>query len=124
MPAHRGGGPAGAPAAPAPGVGPGPPPPGGRGDGRLTRIAVATSKAGTDKPLKRGYFQVGQVRFNGEWQPAPKAMTHVLDNIRTYANVDVVLKPDKVDVRDEDIVNYKFLYLQRPVEISCQQDLV
>lgn len=78
---------------------------------RLTHMDVAANKTAESLTRKRGYLQVGQVRFNGEWQPAPKAMTRVLESIRSYANVDVVLKPDKVDVRDEDIVNYKFLYL-------------
>src|SRR5207253_2685282 len=79
---------------------------------RLTQVAVTPVPKQGSTPLgKRGYLQVGQIWFKGEWQPAPKAMTHVLDHVRNYANVDVILKPDKVDIRDEDVLNYKFLYL-------------
>jgi hypothetical protein len=78
---------------------------------RLTQTLVASNKPPEETNRKRGYFQVGQVRFKGEWKPAPKAMTKVLENLRGYANVDVLLKPDYVALDDPDVIDYKFLYL-------------
>jgi hypothetical protein len=77
---------------------------------RLTHIPVA--RASTDeKHRPRGFFEVGQVKFKGEWKPAPKAMTKVMESVRGHANVDVLLKPQPVEIDDEDIVDHKFLYL-------------
>jgi hypothetical protein len=83
---------------------------------RLTQVAVASGKPPGATARPRGSLKVGQVWFKGEWQPAPKAMTRVLENVRTYANVDVVFEPAKVDVRDEDVADYKFLYLHGRVK--------
>jgi hypothetical protein len=81
---------------------------------RLTHTQVASNKQPEEKNLKRGYLQVAQVRYKGEWQPAPKAMPRVLESIRD-ANVDVVLKPERVSLTD-DVVDYKFLYLHGKVK--------
>jgi hypothetical protein len=83
---------------------------------RLTQMPVASNKTDTDTPRKRGFFQVGQVAFNGEWNPAPKAMTRVMEHVRGYANVDVLLKPEKVKLDDDDVIEYKFLYLHGRVK--------
>jgi hypothetical protein len=78
---------------------------------RLTEMPVASNKLPADNAVKRGYFQVGQLYFKGEWQPAPRAMTRVMDRVRGDANVDVVYKPVKVALDEPDLVDYKFLYL-------------
>ena len=61
---------------------------------RLTQMPVASSTKPDEKNAKRGYFEVGQVGFNGEYKPAPKAMIKVMEHIRGYANVDVRLEID------------------------------
>jgi hypothetical protein len=87
---------------------------------RLTEMHVASNRTVQDKHGKRGYFQVAQVHFKGEWQPAPKAMTHVMENVRSYANVDVMLKPEKVALSDAEVNDYKFLYLHGRVKPGQQ----
>ena len=82
---------------------------------RGTQMTVAANKVeGTSS--KRGYFRVGQVRFKGEWKPAPKAMMRVMENIRETANVDVKFEPDEVYLQDDDVLDYKFLYLHGRVK--------
>jgi hypothetical protein len=78
---------------------------------RLTEMPVASNKTPADNTGKRGYLQVGQVSFKGEWNAAPKAMTRVMENVRGFTNVDVVYKPVKVELDDSDLTDYKFLYL-------------
>src|SRR5206468_3191359 len=51
----------------------------------------------------------GQVNFSSA--PAPKAMRKVLEDLRGFANIDVVLEPKKVRLSEESIAQYKFLYL-------------
>jgi hypothetical protein len=78
---------------------------------RLTQMQVASARNADEKHRARGYFEVGQLKFNGDWRPAPKAMTKVMENVRGYANVDVLLKPQPISIGDEDLVDHKFLYL-------------
>jgi hypothetical protein len=60
-------------------------------------------------------LQVAQIAFPGESQPAPKAMTRVMDNVRD-AGIDVVLKPARVKLTDDDVADFKFLYMHGRVK--------
>ena len=82
---------------------------------RGTQMAVASNKL-PDTNLKRGYFRVGQVWFKGEWKPAPKAMVRVMESIRADANVDVQFEPERVDIDQDSIADFKFLYLHGRVK--------
>jgi hypothetical protein len=83
---------------------------------RLTEMTVASNRTPEEKHAARGYFQVAQVHFKGEWKAAPKAMTRLMENVRGSANVDVQFKPIEVWLNDEDVSDYKFLYLHGRVK--------
>ena len=83
---------------------------------RLTEMAVASNKTPDEQHGKRGYFQVAQVHFKGEWNAAPKAMTRLMEKVRSTAKVDVRFKPVEVWLNDEDVSDYKFLYLHGRVK--------
>jgi hypothetical protein len=77
---------------------------------RLTQVAVTGQRAETVH--RRGYFQVGQIRHSGDWQPAPRAMPNLMEYVNKTYGLDVMLKPEKLILGDRDVVDLKFLYMQ------------
>lgn len=77
---------------------------------RLTEVAVASDK---DDPrtIPRGYFRVAQLKFQGDYKPAPRAMRNLMDHMRKFAALDVVLKTEEMQVFSPNIRDFKFLYL-------------
>ena len=65
---------------------------------------------GVREPIKRGYLKVAQLRHEGDWQPAPKAMRNLMRAARK-AGLDVVLDTKAVYPTAEEVVDYRFLYL-------------
>ena len=45
--------------------------------------------------MRRGYLKVAQLRRDGDWQPAPKAMRNLMSEARKVG-LDVVLEPTPV----------------------------
>src|SRR5262249_13474683 len=62
-----------------------------------------------EKP-KRGYLQVAQLKHQGDWQPAPKAMYHLMQEARK-AGIDVIMKTEAFVMGDSRVLDYRFLYL-------------
>jgi hypothetical protein len=60
--------------------------------------------------LKRGYLHVGQLRHQGDWQPAPRAMRNLMLEARKVG-LDVVVKTEPVYPSNEEVLNYRFLYM-------------
>jgi hypothetical protein len=77
---------------------------------RLTHVDVASDKD-DNRRIPRGFFKVGQVKFNGDYKPAPRAMRNLMDHMHKFAGLDVVLKTEEVRIFDPFVKNYKFLYL-------------
>jgi hypothetical protein len=77
---------------------------------RLTHVEVASDKDDSRK-VPRGYFKVGQVKFGGDYKPAPRAMRNLMDHMHKFAGLDVVLKTDEVQIFNPSVKDYKFLYL-------------
>ncbi len=77
---------------------------------RLTSVEVA---GGKDDPrvIPRGYMKVAQIKHRGDWQPAPRAMRNLMDHLRKYAALDVVLKTEEIPIYNESIVDFKFVYM-------------
>jgi hypothetical protein len=75
---------------------------------RLTQVRIADDGA-REKP-KRGYLQVGQLRHEGDWQPAPKAMRNLMAEARRVG-LDVLLKTQPIYPSDEGVLDYRFLYM-------------
>jgi hypothetical protein len=66
---------------------------------------------GEGNKLPRGYLKVGQLRHDGDWQAAPKAMRNLMASLRKTAHLDVALLTDEVRPNRNDLLDYKFLYM-------------
>jgi hypothetical protein len=75
---------------------------------RLSQVSITTDDPKA-KP-KRGYLQVGQLRHEGDWQPAPRAMRNLMEEARKVG-LDVVLRTQPVYPSDEAVLDYRFLYM-------------
>jgi hypothetical protein len=77
---------------------------------RLTHVELASSK---DDPavIPRGYLEVAQLQHTGDWQPAPRAMRNLMDHMKRFAGLDVVLKTREIQVQEKAVIDYKFLYM-------------
>lgn len=63
------------------------------------------------KLIPRGYLKVAQLRHDGDWQPAPKAMQTLMSNLREKAKLDVALQTEPMRPNHPDLVDFKFLYM-------------
>ncbi len=75
---------------------------------RLTPVTITADNP--REPPKRGYLQVGQLRHEGDWHPAPRAMRNLMLEARKVG-LDVVLKTQPVYPSDEAVLDYRFLYM-------------
>jgi hypothetical protein len=58
----------------------------------------------------RGAMAVAQMKHEGDWHPAPKAMRNLMREI-AKEGIGVVLKTQEMSVDDKDLIDYKFLYM-------------
>lgn len=58
----------------------------------------------------RGALAVAQIKHDGDWHPAPKAMRNLMRET-AKEGIDVVLKTQEIAVDDKDLIDYKFLYM-------------
>jgi hypothetical protein len=77
---------------------------------RLTQATVLREET-AGKKIPRGYLKVGQLRHEGDWQPAPRAMPNLLAHLRDQAGVDVDLRTEALRPSHADLVDFKFLYM-------------
>ncbi|MCI0738142.1 MAG: DUF4159 domain-containing protein [Gemmataceae bacterium] len=84
---------------------------------RLTETAVASNRDDAGK-MPRGYLKVAQLKHGGDWQPAPKAMRNLMDHMRKFAGMDVVLKTEEIQAFNRGIVDFKFIYMHGRREFS------
>jgi Domain of unknown function (DUF4159) len=61
-------------------------------------------------PIRRGFFKAAQLRHDGDWQPAPKAIHNLMAEARN-TGLDVVLDPKEIHPSAEAVVDYRFLYM-------------
>ncbi len=84
---------------------------------------VEITRDAPKEKAKRGYLQVGQLRHEGDWQPAKKAMRNLMVEARK-AGLDVVYKTKPVDPSDEEVIDYRFLYMHgRTKFLTKKEDL-
>ncbi|GIW80460.1 MAG: hypothetical protein KatS3mg105_2267 [Gemmatales bacterium] len=77
---------------------------------RLTKMDVVRDTE-TEKKVPRGYLQVAQLRHEGDWQPAPRAMRNLMVYLRDGPRLDVVLRTEAIRPGHPDLANFKFLYM-------------
>ncbi len=79
---------------------------------RLTPVEIASGPKDMKEPRARGAFQVMQVRYSSDWQPAPKAMTNLMEHVHKATGLDVKLKTGQLLLSDQTSVGLaKFLYM-------------
>ena len=79
---------------------------------RLTQIEIAGGPQEMKAPRKRGSFEVMQVRHSSDWQPAPKAMSNLMEHVHKVTGLEVKLKTGKLGLNDLSTVqSTKFFYM-------------
>jgi hypothetical protein len=76
---------------------------------RLTKPEVLDDK--DDRHVPRGFLQAAQLQHEGDWQPAPRAMTNLMQFVRSRHQLDVTLQKENLPVGSPDIYLFKFLYM-------------
>ncbi len=88
---------------------------------RLTKPEVLDDRE--DRQVPRGFLKVAQLKHEGDWEPAPRAMTNLMQFMRTEYKLDVALQKDDLPIGSPDIYQYKFLYMhgRKAFEVSADQ---
>src|SRR5262249_2235325 len=87
---------------------------------RLTEVEILRG-GGEREEIKRGYLKVAQLRHEGDWQPAPKAMTNLMLAMRKVG-LDVVLETKSIHPAAEEVMDYRFLYMHGRNNFSFRRD--
>ena len=75
---------------------------------RLSEVEVA--RGGDKIPVRRGFLRTVQIRHEGDWQPAPKAIRHLMLEARKQG-LDVVPEPATLPPDAEQILDFRFFYM-------------
>jgi hypothetical protein len=93
---------------------------------RLTDFVLSAAIKPEDLTVRRGYLQVGQliseVGQEGDWKPAPLAMSKLMQKVRTQDGLDVVVKTASVTIDNKDLSDFKFLYMHGRKEFKFPSD--
>jgi hypothetical protein len=77
---------------------------------RLTPMDVIKDEA-APKKLPRGYVKAGQLRHEGDWQAAPRAMPNLMRQLRDKLGLDVALQTEPIYPEKAEVIDFKFLYM-------------
>ncbi len=77
---------------------------------RLTVHEVVRDDGG-GRVIPRGYLKVAQLRHEGDWQPAPRAMRNLMQHVQDRTRLLVALKTEAVHPSQKAVLDFKFLYL-------------
>jgi hypothetical protein len=88
---------------------------------RLTETELAGTQ-GDRRTVPRGYLKVAQLKYPGDWQPAPRAMPNLLSHLHKLAGLDVALKTETLPINHKDLINFKFLYLHGRGDFQFQDN--
>lgn len=90
---------------------------------RLTAAEVVRDDA-DGRIIPRGYLQVAQLRHEGDWQPAPKAMRNLMLQLQDKTRLLVALKTEAIHPSQSAVLDFKFLYMHGRNQFSYGQDSV
>ncbi len=76
---------------------------------RLTEVKVVDPKDVRTAP--RSYLKVAQLRHEGDWEPAPRAMRNLMFHLREQESLDVSLEKEVLPFTHPDVFNFKLLYM-------------
>ena len=88
---------------------------------RLTKPEVLDDR--DDRHAPRGFLKVAQLKHEGDWQPAPRAMTNLMQFMRSEHKLDVTLQKEDLPIGSPDIFQFKFLYMhgRKAFDIPAEQ---
>jgi hypothetical protein len=88
---------------------------------RLTRAEITDDRE--DRHVPRGFLKVAQLKHEGDWQPAPRAMTNLMQYVRNEHKLDVTLQKEELPIGSEDVYQFKFLYMhgRRAFDVPAEQ---
>jgi hypothetical protein len=75
---------------------------------RLTEVEVPPDK--NREAIKRNFLKVGQLRHQGDWRPAPRAMRNLMYEL-SKNGLEVVLETAAVYPNDEKVYDLGFFYM-------------
>jgi hypothetical protein len=89
---------------------------------RLTKMEIVSDDG--RESIRRGYLKVAQLRHDGDWQPAPKAMRNLMAEVRK-AGLDVILDTTPVYLTQPKVLDFGFFYMhgRRSFETYSKADL-
>ena len=62
--------------------------------------------------VPRGFLKVGQLKHDGDWHPAPRAMPNLMAYLREKRGMDVALQTEELDAGDwKNLSKFKFMYM-------------
>jgi hypothetical protein len=77
---------------------------------RLTPTHVVRDD-GEGNKVPRGHLKVVQLRHEGDWQPAPRAMRNLMAHLQDVPRLPVALKTEAINPAQQGIFDFKFMYL-------------
>jgi hypothetical protein len=77
---------------------------------RLTPVEVVRDDS-KGAVIPRGYLKVAQLRHDGDWQPAPRAMRNLMTHLQEKSRLPVSLKTEAIHPGQRDVLDHKFLYM-------------
>jgi hypothetical protein len=63
------------------------------------------------RKVPRGYVKVAQLKHEGDWHPAPRAMSNLMNHLKEQARLDVALKTEEINAAHPDLFNFKLMYM-------------
>jgi hypothetical protein len=74
------------------------------------------------KKVPRGYLKVVQLRHEGDWQPAPRAMGNLMRHLQERARLLVAVRTDAIHPSQVNVLDYKFMYMHGRNSFSFDAD--
>jgi Domain of unknown function (DUF4159) len=88
---------------------------------RLTKVELPADE---ERRVPRGFLKVAQLKHEGDWQPAPRAIPNLMRHVRAEEKLDVELKEEDLPIGSPDIYLYKFLYMHGRNKFDVPADQV
>jgi hypothetical protein len=64
-----------------------------------------------ERKVPRGYLKVAQLKHEGDWQAARRAMPNLMRELREKTKLDVALQTEEVRPTQPEVIDFKFLYM-------------
>jgi hypothetical protein len=89
---------------------------------KLTEVKIVDEKV--DINITRNFLEVGQLRHEGDWEPAPAAMRNLMSYLRATYRLDVSLKKADVRMGHPEIFQHRFLYMHGRGKFTTDENML